>query len=412
MDYLNSLVHLVKDNQLLAGGALVTIGGFVSNKIRAIPNSIINTFRKECFISLHVYDNDDTFFWLQTWVSKNFKARRDFMSYSNWRLDESAIRAPFSVIPAPGHHFGWYGKTPIWIQYTQEIKANSSGYSSRNYLLTFLSRDAKITEKFLGDCRDQYYPPTNRVNIYTSKNGGWYSGDFLPRKIESVIIPEKLKADLLKDLEGFILKKDWYSSIGIPHHRGYLFYGAPGNGKSSLISALAGKFNMNIYSMSLSSTTDDELGPLFYEMKQNSILLLEDIDCAFEERESRVTKLTFSALLNALDGIGARDGILVMMTTNHIEKLDAALIRPGRVDYKAELGNANYEQVYNLYSRFNPDAKKDEIEEFANQYGQETYSMAQLQGLLIRGDLDLFTPSIPLMSLKKVESLDKCESPF
>lgn len=411
---LNSISHFIKDNQLIAGGALVTVAGFVSGKIRAIPTQMMGFIRRESFITLHVYDSDDTFRWVKSWISKNFKARRDFMSYSDWRLDPTQTKiTPFAIIPAPGAHFGWYKKTPIWVSYSQEFKSNaeSGTYSLRNYVITFLSRKPEIALEFLTDCRDVHDPNNDyEIDLYKSdRSGGWMSNSITPRGIDSVILPEQEKESLVNDIKQFLSKKDWYNSMGIPHHRGYLIYGKPGNGKSSLISAIAGEFEMDIYSLSLSTVTDSNLPSLFYNMKQNSILLMEDVDCAFEERKAEDTKLTFSSLLNALDGVGARDGVIVMMTTNYVQKLDPALIRPGRVDYRLELRNASYEQAANLYKRFKPEAGDDEVIGFASQYGSGEYSMAQLQGLLIRGSLDYAVPSIPLC--ERQEGPHPCEVP-
>ncbi len=146
---------------------------------------------------------------------------------------------------------------------------------------------------------------------------------------------------------------------GIPYRRGYLLYGSPGSGKSSFIMALAGYLDYNICLLNLSERgmTDDRLTHLLSNAPERSILLLEDIDAAFTGRQSAAedgyqANVTFSGLLNALDGVASGESRIVFMTTNHVEKLDPALIRPGRVDVIVELGDAEPEQVRRLVKRF------------------------------------------------------------
>ena len=91
----------------------------------------------------------------------------------------------------------------------------------------------------------------------------------------------------------------------------------------------------------------------------SSIILLEDIDGLFVEREAvnpsqEGRRVTFSGLLNALDGVRSQEGRILFMTTNHREKLDPALLRPGRCDVQVELKNASFKQMKEMYERFHP----------------------------------------------------------
>ena len=88
--------------------------------------------------------------------------------------------------------------------------------------------------------------------------------------------------------------------------------------------------------------------------KRRSILLLEDVDAAFTHRTAgKVSKkLTFSGLLNALDGVAAQEGRIIFLTTNHIDRLSKALIRPGRVDYTLQFTYATVAQMRGLFLSF------------------------------------------------------------
>jgi chaperone BCS1 len=95
--------------------------------------------------------------------------------------------------------------------------------------------------------------------------------------------------------------------------------------------------------------------------------------------------VTLSGLLNVLDGFYAPTGVLFVMTTNHVEKLDDALLRPGRIDYKLYLGQASRYQKMELYRRFFPDASEAEVREFVES-AAEVKTMAEFQGLLLELD--------------------------
>jgi SpoVK/Ycf46/Vps4 family AAA+-type ATPase len=101
-----------------------------------------------------------------------------------------------------------------------------------------------------------------------------------------------------------------------------------------------------------------------------SVILFEDIDC---------TK-TVNARIDPDEW--ARHQTPIVMTTNKIETLDQALLRPGRIDYRLYLGKAAEEQKIELYRRFFPRASMSEAREFVETY-HSAETMAEFQGLLL-----------------------------
>ena len=212
----------------------------------------------------------------------------------------------------------------------------------------------------------------------------------------------------MEDIKDFMESSKFYREYGIPYHRGYLLYGPPGTGKTSVISAIAGYLNVDICVINLSEKglTDATLCTLLATAPSPSILLLEDIDAAFGSREqikasTETTKLeatsmqafqgmnnlTFSGLLNALDGVAAAENKMVFMTTNHIELLDPALIRPGRVDFKQYIGYASDSQIRRMFLRFFKEADDKEVHWFVQgvrKMHEKSVSVAHLQNLLVR----------------------------
>lgn len=157
--------------------------------------------------------------------------------------------------------------------------------------------------------------------------------------MDSVVLDQDLAQELVEDIQRFQQSAEWYRDKGVPYRRGYLLHGPPGTGKTSFTQAVAGQLNLNICYLNLSGGTldDDSVNSLLNEAPPSSIILLEDIDGIFVERssvqkKSRGRQVSFSGLLNALDGVRSQEGRILFMTTNHRERLDPALLRPGRAD--------------------------------------------------------------------------------
>ncbi len=205
------------------------------------------------------------------------------------------------------------------------------------------------------------------------------------RTLDSVILPHGDVEEIVHDIEWFLRAEDWYRNLGIPYHRGYLLYGIPGTGKSSLISGLANKFGMPIYLMSLNEMCDRTLLHAMATVTAGSIVVLEDVDCMGRTRKQLQPPqnpqngnktpdtpesikdplgVTLSGLLNVLDGFKSPNGVMFVMTTNHMERLDPALLRAGRVDYRLRFELAKLEQKQELYKRFYPDKSEQDGFEF------------------------------------------------
>ncbi|MFC6661116.1 AAA family ATPase [Deinococcus multiflagellatus] len=175
--------------------------------------------------------------------------------------------------------------------------------------------------------------------------------------------------------------------MGIPYRRGYLLHGPPGNGKSSLVAALAGAYGLNVCVLNLAAPelTDDRLNTLLGNLPRRALLLLEDIDAVFVGREPRspAVKLSFNGLLNALDGVAAGEGRVTFMTTNHLSGLDPALIRPGRADRHLPLGNATPDQVAGMLRRFWPAWTDAQVQALSAGVPGGLLSMARVQEYLL-----------------------------
>ncbi|KAM6575074.1 hypothetical protein CsatA_023401 [Cannabis sativa] len=159
-----------------------------------------------------------------------------------------------------------------------------------------------------------------------------------PSNFETLALDSEMKNFIINDLQKFLKRKDYYRKVGKAWKRGYLLYGPPGIGKSSLIASMANYLNFDVYDLELSKLNNDsDLRRVLVAMANRSILVIEDIDCSinFEDRNRAVTeceenKVTLSGLLNFIDGLWSccGDERIIIFTTNHKERLDPALVRP------------------------------------------------------------------------------------
>lgn len=197
--------------------------------------------------------------------------------------------------------------------------------------------------------------------------GNWRSQDSPLRRLDTVILREGLKEDITGDLRKFLADERKYTDLGIPWHRGYLLHGPPGTGKTSFIKALAADMGLDLWYAPLGDLKEDSsLVDLIRSVKPRGILLLEDVDAysaakdrGDDEGDDKIPGggISSTALLNALDGVVTPHGLITIMTTNHIEKLDPALIRNGRADRVVELGKPSMTEISNLWTMFFPDEK-------------------------------------------------------
>lgn len=228
-----------------------------------------------------------------------------------------------------------------------------SAFSANVIFTTTHAGGIDALEEKLSELTEKRKLESKSISLYTMASYGWEEQNPSPRSIDSVFLPPGVKEDLMEDFEYFFKAEHRFETIGLPWHRGYLFHGPPGNGKSSMAAALASHFKLNLYNMPLSTIKDDRsLAESIGRVQKNSILLLEDIDIFSKtmKREQSETGPTLAGLLNALDGVATPHGLVTIMTTNHPQNLDPALVRPGRIDKRLELKYPEKTQIEDMFA--------------------------------------------------------------
>ncbi|RGB42339.1 P-loop containing nucleoside triphosphate hydrolase protein, partial [Rhizophagus diaphanus] len=184
------------------------------------------------------------------------------------------------------------------------------------------------------------------------------------RGLDSVALNESQENLLKKELETFANDKSFYERIGVPYRRGILLYGKPGTGKTSLINAISSQLSRDIYYLNLKDIkNDNELNAAFSGVPGNQIIVLEDVDTQSKVlhklKIDAFAEFSLSTFLGCLDGHILAEGNIIIMTTNHVEHLDPACIRPGRMDVQLNLGYCTHYQIEKMYKSVveNPEAK-------------------------------------------------------
>lgn len=215
----------------------------------------------------------------------------------------------------------------------------------------------------------------NRQRKLYTNNGSYWSHVVFehPASFQTLAMEPEKKEEIIDDLITFSKAEEFFARIGRAWKRGYLLYGPPGTGKSTMIAAMANLLGYDLYDLELTAVRDNtELRKLLIETSSKSIIVIEDIDCSLDltgqrrkkerkeeeeenkdqrqraaagEKEARSSQVTLSGLLNFIDGLWSACGgeRLIVFTTNHIEKLDPALIRKGRMDKHIELSYCSFE---------------------------------------------------------------------
>ncbi|KAK9067495.1 hypothetical protein SSX86_014825 [Deinandra increscens subsp. villosa] len=199
-----------------------------------------------------------------------------------------------------------------------------------------------------------------------------------PSTFDTLAMDPTVKKAIIDDLDLFLRRREFYKKVGKAWKRGYLLYGPPGTGKSSLIAAIANYLKFDIYDLKLKNVPgDSELMNMMLATSNRSIIVIEDIDCSMQLPDSEssgrdhdtviflaMISFSLSGLLNFIDGLWSCCGNerIIIVTTNHKERLDPALLRPGRMDVHIHMSYltvdgfrtlaANYLNINDQHSRF------------------------------------------------------------
>ncbi|KAJ7091466.1 P-loop containing nucleoside triphosphate hydrolase protein, partial [Mycena belliarum] len=379
---------------IVFGGVLETLRRFFFSLYYKVISSV--------WITAHFDENDSSYDWMMVWLSKQpswAQAREVEISTRSFGLNTSAIMVPgeeddnelsllasrkLAYLPSASLTYSmWYHRRYMSITRVQ-AQTGYYGQKEETLQISILTRSHRVLNELLLEAkRDYKAAEEHAVSIYVSDtNNSWRHVASRPkRNINSIILDPGVSELLVDDARDFLESKAWYAARGIPFRRGYLLYGAPGSGKTSIIASIAGELGLDVYIVSLSRAglDDSALSELISNLPEKCIALMEDIDAAFTQSLNRdavqapvnpppedegrppppgappapsTSRLSLSGLLNALDGVAAQEGRILYATTNKYTALDPALCRPGRMDIHVEFRLASKFQAQKLFYSF------------------------------------------------------------
>lgn len=390
-------------NPIVTNILAISAAQILADSLKSKISTVLDWFREQFVVSVEIRNTDAAFEWVEFWLDSlpYAKTSRRLLLSTHKGSEENSFEPYIFLTPAPGHHVFYYKDNIIWLNRnsdndgTKVSKDYDSFKQKESFHLTLIGRSQKIIQDLVEDIQKTAKEMLKqKPKFYTSIFGSWYDRHEVNDKpIASVILPNNMEDKIIKDLKWFFDSADWYKDRGIPYRRGFLFCGIHGSGKSSLSMALAGELGLNLYMLNLNAArmTDDTLLDMMHSVKDHSLILFEDIDIVQPKRQGEkesTDKVSLSGLLNVIDGPSAREGCVIIMTTNYKDRLDAALIRAGRVDVCVEFTYATTDQIYRFYKRFYNEKTIVSIEYLEALCKDTQYSMADIQQKLIENRTD------------------------
>jgi chaperone BCS1 len=386
---------------------------------------LVNTFTSSLTIPGEYQMTKD----IQAWIAKNIKGsakRHAKLTSDGFKYNKSTGTLEMNNERQTSMESGWF----MFQGYPMHFRLNKADKAA----VPASTPDTKITGdtmtlsclgfadntlmNFLKDVLSEKPQILHATGLYTVLPGGhgittghlsyvWQRKDKPTRPLSTIDLDKAIKANLVDDIEKFLApsREQWYRNRGIPYSRGYLFAGSPGTGKSSTSLALAGLTEGNLWMISINEVEDEaHLKRLFSDPKKGDIILLEDVDSAGIGREkmsenkekSQKSRISLSGLLNTID-TARKDGVILIMTTNEPESLDAALIRPGRIDKTVVFGLVDRDVAKSIFQRIyqqddvntsaNVDTPANDLvlklaEQFATKVPPRRFTPAEIQGFL------------------------------
>ena len=399
VEYFQTMMH----NPVYGSMVTLWVTGSIAWLLRNVPYKIYSFIKKQITTSLVItdagYSNITQHYnsllkWILNQKGMPYFCRNFTMKGSGDWWSENNDK--FSLGLGYGTCFFIYKKRLCWIN---QSRLNSSGSEKEKteITITSLTRNKKIIEEMVDEFR--YKRKKNEIYVNRYSVDGWdVACPIIKRPLKTVIINKTLKEKILSNIDYFIKNKDWFIDRGLPYKKTIVFSGPPGTGKTSFIKTIASEFDKSVYVINISQLGDSTFEKAITTVPANSIIIIEDFDSC-EATHSRIEKddnedntekekdkaISLTTILNTLDGIISLNGTIIFMTTNHIEKIDSALLRKGRVDEIYEIPLLKTEEIREYISLMFPEEKIDDTV-------YKDISGCDLQSIFMesRGDYNLF----------------------
>lgn len=349
-------ITLLSTTSPIVAGAISLWGlTVVTFMFKNVPLRIFTFIKKQVTSTLEFdnaqgYEHREIYTSCMEWFYKNktaLKLSRTLSIYSKGVHDgNDHWRVVTTIGPGYGTHIFFFNKRLMWMT-LNELPSTGSEVQKRSVKITCFGRNKNVFSNFVDAFTPKIKEDDVFIHTYTMK--GWVKDSILiKRPIESVAMDEKIKNKFISDIDHFNNQEDWFISRGLPYKLTYVLHGEPGTGKTSWVKAIASYFRKDVCIINISDISDTGFQTALSTVPKNSILLIEDFDSSSstksrisvgdEEKNSiNFSFLSLTGILNGLDGVKSLHNTIVILTTNHLENVDKAIYRQGRVDSIVEL---------------------------------------------------------------------------
>ena len=255
-----------------------------------------------------------------------------------------------------GNHYYLYKWTPLRINLFQAT-TGATNMERDCVEITILGRSHKLFDEIAMEIDERNFDKGKTV-IYKFRHEWERVSEQRIRNLQTLYLNKGVKEELTNFTDNFKGREEFNLKHGLNHQTALLLYGPPGTGKTSIIRAIAERYNSPIYNMD--SSAIGKIEDAFSTLPENAIIVIEDMDrdpaLVKEEGGKPAFSLTnLGDTLNVIDGLHTIHGRILIATTNHIEKLDPALIRDGRFDLRLKIDYVDMFALQSFVEKFYPD---------------------------------------------------------
>lgn len=367
LQHSNEYIHtVVNGNEFAAGMIIAGLMGTAAYLSRSVPGAIWKFLKRHTTTELSMNSTNEVFHSAMAYFEQQGLSDQARTIRVNNKLDEYGDDEAGKFVKGIGYgdQYFWFKGRILHISVSKEN--NTVGKEVKEFLtIKKLGRSHKLFDTLIGEIRD--VKDENMTSYYSWQTYGEKNHivDQPKRTIDNVILEPELSDNIKSTIDSFVSKEEWYTDNMIPYQLGMLLYGPPGTGKTTLVRAIAGYMNKDVVLVK-----DAETLASAAQNCNDAIIVVDEVDTFGTAKRDRdevghiggkdtftkimdsVSSSKLASVLTALDGVISNHGRIVIMCTNHHETLDSAMIRPGRIDVKLEIGHLSENTFNQMLDKF------------------------------------------------------------